>query len=69
MTGSAPLTARGLKAMLTRAGVDHYTLTITDDPEVWTAALRLMGAGSPQHALARMRLAALDEEFGLPAPR
>jgi len=28
-----------------------------------------MGSGSPQHALARMRLAALDEEFGIPAPR
>jgi len=41
----------------------------SDDPEVWTAALRLMGAGSPQHALARMRLAALDDEFGIPAPR
>ena len=41
----------------------------SDDPEVWTAALRLMGSGSPQHALARMRLAALDEEFGIPAPR
>jgi len=41
----------------------------SDDPEVWTAALRLMGPGSPQHALARMRLAALDDEFGIPAPR
>jgi transcriptional regulator of acetoin/glycerol metabolism len=38
----------------------------SDDPEVWAAALRLMGSGSPQHALARMRLAALDEEFGIP---
>jgi transcriptional regulator of acetoin/glycerol metabolism len=40
-----------------------------DDADVWTAALRLLPAGSAQHALARMRLAALDEEFGVPAPR
>jgi hypothetical protein len=32
---SAPLTARGVKAILTRAGVDHSGLTITDDPAVW----------------------------------
>jgi hypothetical protein len=29
------LTARGVKAMLTRAGVDYSALTITDDPAVW----------------------------------
>jgi transcriptional regulator of acetoin/glycerol metabolism len=40
-----------------------------DDSEVWTTALRLLTAGSPQHALARLRLAALDEEFGIPSPR
>ena len=42
--------------------------TAADDPEVWTAALRLLADGSPQHALARLRLAALDEEFGVPPP-
>lgn len=31
-----PLTARGLRAMLTRSGVDHSQLAITDDPAVWT---------------------------------
>jgi len=31
-----PPTARGLKAMLTRAGVDHSGLDIRDDPAVWT---------------------------------
>lgn len=31
-----PLSARGLKAMLTRAGVDHSALEIRDDPAVWT---------------------------------
>lgn len=31
----APLTARGVKTMLTRAGVDYSALTITDDPDVW----------------------------------
>jgi hypothetical protein len=36
MTSHRPLTARGLKAILTRAGVDHSALTITDDPTVWT---------------------------------
>lgn len=30
------LTARGVKAMLTRAGVDCSALTITEDPAVWT---------------------------------
>jgi hypothetical protein len=29
------LTARGVKAMLTRAGVDHSALEITSDPTVW----------------------------------
>ena len=31
-----PLTARGVKTMLTRAGVDYSALTITEDPAVWT---------------------------------
>jgi hypothetical protein len=30
------LTVRGVKAMLTRAGVDYSALTITHDPAVWT---------------------------------
>jgi transcriptional regulator of acetoin/glycerol metabolism len=38
----------------------------TDDAEVWAAAARSLPPGSPQHALARLRLAALDEEFGVP---
>lgn len=33
---SRPLTARGIRMMLTRAGIDHSALTITDDPAVWT---------------------------------
>jgi hypothetical protein len=36
VTGRRPLTARGLKAMLTRAGVDHSELEIRDDYAVWT---------------------------------
>lgn len=40
-----------------------------DDAEVWAAAARSLSPGSPQHALARLRLAALDEEFGVPAQR
>ena len=35
-----------------------------DDPEVWAAALRLLPTGSAEHGLARIRLAALDAEFG-----
>ena len=35
-----------------------------DDPEVWAAALRLLPPGSAEHGLARIRLAALDAEFG-----
>jgi hypothetical protein len=35
MTAKA-LTARGVKTMLSRAGVDYSALTITDDPAVWT---------------------------------
>ena len=31
-----PLTARGVKMMLARAGIDHSKLTITYDPAVWT---------------------------------
>ena len=31
-----PLTVRGVKTMLTRAGVDYSALTITYDPAVWT---------------------------------
>lgn len=31
-----PLTAHGLKAILTRAGVDHPALEIRDDQAVWT---------------------------------
>ena len=31
-----PLTARGLEAILTRAGIDHSALEIRDDPAVWT---------------------------------
>jgi hypothetical protein len=30
------LTARGVKTMLARAGVDYSDLTITDDNAVWT---------------------------------
>lgn len=30
------LTARAVKAMLSRAGVDHSGLEIADDPAVWT---------------------------------
>jgi hypothetical protein len=30
------LTARGVKTMLTRAGVDYSGLQIVDDPTVWT---------------------------------
>lgn len=33
-----PLSVRGLKAMLTRAGVDHPALEIRDEPAVWTNA-------------------------------
>ncbi|MFN8169228.1 MAG: hypothetical protein U0S36_10635 [Candidatus Nanopelagicales bacterium] len=40
-----------------------------DDAEVWAAAARALPPGSPQHALARLRLAALDEEFGVPGQR
>ncbi len=40
-----------------------------DDVEVWTAALRRLPEGSPQRSLARIRLAAVDEEFGIPVPR
>jgi hypothetical protein len=36
VTARQPLTARGLKAMLTRAGVDHSALEIRDDYAVWT---------------------------------
>lgn len=32
---SRPLTARGVRAILTRSGVDHSALTITDDPAEW----------------------------------
>jgi hypothetical protein len=31
-----PVTARGIKGMLTRAGVDHPALEIRDDYAVWT---------------------------------
>ena len=31
-----PLTVRGVKTMLRRAGVDYSSLTITHDPDVWT---------------------------------
>lgn len=31
-----PLTARGLKAILTRGGVDHSALKIDNDYAVWT---------------------------------
>jgi hypothetical protein len=31
-----PLTARGVKMMLARAGVDYSALTVTEDPAVWT---------------------------------
>lgn len=30
------LTARGVKAMLSRSGVDQADLTIVEDPAVWT---------------------------------
>jgi hypothetical protein len=30
------ITARGVKAMLARSGVDYSALVITDDPAVWT---------------------------------
>lgn len=36
MTARRPLTARGLKTMLARAGVDHSALEIRDDYAVWT---------------------------------
>ena len=36
MNARRDLTARGVKAMLTRAGVDYSALTITHDPTVWT---------------------------------
>jgi hypothetical protein len=36
MVSSPPLTARGVKAMLTRAGIGYSALAITDDPAVWT---------------------------------
>jgi hypothetical protein len=32
---AGPLTARGLKGMLTRGGVDHSDLQVGDDPAVW----------------------------------
>jgi hypothetical protein len=38
VTARRPLTARGLKAVLTRAGVGHSALQIRDDPAVWTNA-------------------------------
>jgi hypothetical protein len=31
-----PLTARGVKLILSRNGVNHSALTITDDPQMWT---------------------------------
>lgn len=34
-TRSAPLTARGVRTMLARSGVDLSALTITDDRTVW----------------------------------
>jgi len=37
-----------------------------DDSDVWTEAMRVLPHGSQQHTLARLRLAALDEEFGAP---
>lgn len=40
-----------------------------DDVEVWSAALHLLPPGSQEHSLARLRLAALDEELGAPFPR
>lgn len=36
LVGRPPLTARGIKNMLTRAGIDYSGLTFTDDPAVWT---------------------------------
>jgi hypothetical protein len=33
---SKTLTARGVRTILGRAGVDYSALTITDDPAVWT---------------------------------
>lgn len=31
-----PLTVRGVKTILTRAGVDYSALTIIHDPAIWT---------------------------------
>jgi transcriptional regulator of acetoin/glycerol metabolism len=39
------------------------------DAEVLTAAMRRLPVGSPQRELARLRLAAVNEEFGLPTSR
>ena len=36
LTRAEALTARGVKVMLRRAGVDYSALTITEDPAVWT---------------------------------
>lgn len=36
MSARRPLTARGLKAILTCAGVDHSALQVRDHPPVWT---------------------------------
>ncbi len=35
MSAARQLTARGVKMMLARAGVDYSALTIRDDPTVW----------------------------------
>jgi len=37
-----------------------------DDAEVWGTAVRRLPEGSREHALARLRLAALDDEYGIP---
>jgi hypothetical protein len=42
------------------------TPTGHDDVEVWQAAADRLPAGSADHGVARLRLRALDEEYGLP---
>lgn len=54
--GRARLTARGVKMILTRAGVDYSALTITDDPDVWvdletgkgTTSVKIEGPDEPR---------------------
>jgi hypothetical protein len=62
---SAVLASRDAGAVLRWAETDWGQ----DDSEAWTTALRLLPVDCAEHRLARMRLAALDAEFGVPPGR